>query len=716
MLDGLDSIPWARLTCTYGTAQDVPGCLRILTSPSAKMRRAALWQLENALVHQSTVWTATVAAVPFFIELLRSPDVGSKDSILDLLSAFADGGYSGFDVVAQRESRDVAASPRNGVHEAPDEVDSSGSDGADDASQSQCASIRTGIPVYLALMDDPDPRVRVAAANLLVQCGSVTFDPLPALEAAYAHEAEIGVRVGLLLVRASTKRDLTEKITLLETAMRSAETSEERVAAAMMLAEVSRGLYHEGHPHDEGDETLDREIPKDALALLLGALTQPSRRVENAYALATRGRSLTASIGLALYDLPAKHLRLAAPQLMGSLTRIGRKRVGVAARLLLRALFTPTNGNILAPGALNAEQLMALDALFGAELFWRDRHMWLTRLGDYGLPESRPLLADYLGRLLPPQDELGAVVQPRPHRPEPFTLKAYEARISDIYGYLHIKRKKGYRFERRVDADFYSPDGFHLYYFARTTGAVLAMEREVALLGNLPRLPLMLWHPGDSSRDTRAIGRAFMGGLREAGSPLTRDALERLRDTKPYEQFASLLARFLRELHAVSLDTLRVSLPTLHARRTWEQFYADVQGRVFGAMSREQRQRIADRIEPFLVDDQNWAWTPTLVHGEFAPRNILYCSSVRGDAYLSAVVGFRNAGLGDPAYDLATLLGPEGYGEEYVRHFEGTYLRFDEELSRARFYVAALALRSALAAMEAGDQETFDRAIATTFE
>ncbi len=690
MLEGLDAVPWARLTCTSGTADAVPGWLHSLASPSAKMRAAALWRLGDAFVHQGTVWTAAVAAVPFFIELLRSPEVGSKDAILDLLSDIFDGGYSGFDAENRRVDTSLAGEP-----------------------EPQRPAIRAGTLVYLALIDDHDPGVRIVAAKLLAQCRSADFDPRPALDAAYAREADNGARAGLLLVRAGIQPDRAATIAFLADAMRSVGTAEERVVAASKLVEVSQGHINEGDIEVDGDSPTGA-IPDDALAVLIGALTQPSRRVEKAYELAARSGSLTWNIGWALNELPAERLRFAVPQLINCLPRIGRNRAGIAARLLLRALFTPTDGKMLAAHTLSAEQSDALDALFEAELLWRDRLIWLTNLCDYGLPESRPLLADYLGRSLPPRDQLGAIAQPQPHRPAPFTLKSYEARIRDIYGYLHLRRKKGYRFERRADADFYSPNGIYLFYFPRTVDAVLEMEREVALLRSLPRLPLMRWNPSDSSRDTRAIGRAFIGGIRESGAPLTRDVLEGLRETKRYQQFATLLGRYLHALHAVPLDTLRVSLPTLHTRSMWEQLYAEVRTRIFDVIAADQRQRIANRIEPFLVDDHNWIWTPTLIHGAFTSSRILYWPSGGSDAALASVVGFRHAGLGDPAYDLATLLGPEGYGEEYVRRFEGAYPDLGEELERARHYAALLALRSALAAMDSNDRDAFDRAIAAS--
>lgn len=80
------------------------------------------------------------------------------------------------------------------------------------------------------------------------------------------------------------------------------------------------------------------------------------------------------------------------------------------------------------------------------------------------------------------------------------------------------------------------------------------------------------------------------------------------------------------------------------------------------------------------------------------------------------MIGFRHAGLGDPAYDLATLLGPDGYGKEYLRRFEGTYPNLEQELARARVYASMLALRAALTALDARDEARFDRALATSLD
>src|SRR6185437_6440854 len=174
LLDSLDAVAWRRLTCTYGTGEDAPGWLRQLLSSSPKVRRAALWQLSNAFVHQDTVWTAAVAAIPFLIELLRAPEVGGKDGILALLGDIADGYYTKYDAAAARGEEagkdEIVEDWDKGNDEDEDEESESAIGGAH---QPQISAIREGIPVYLTVLDDADPVVRIAAVYLLAQCDSV---------------------------------------------------------------------------------------------------------------------------------------------------------------------------------------------------------------------------------------------------------------------------------------------------------------------------------------------------------------------------------------------------------------------------------------------------------------------------------------------------------------------------------------------------------------
>jgi aminoglycoside 2''-phosphotransferase len=74
---------------------------------------------------------------------------------------------------------------------------------------------------------------------------------------------------------------------------------------------------------------------------------------------------------------------------------------------------------------------------------------------------------------------------------------------------------------------------------------------------------------------------------------------------------------------------------------------------------------------------------------------------------------FGSAALGDPAVDVASMLGPFGYGEEFVSQVVHAYPELRPSLMRARFYAGTFALQEALWGLEHNNEEAFERGMAT---
>lgn len=89
MLETLSTINWSQLTHAHGSASDVPGLIRNLVSSNEDIRKKALWELYGNIFHQGTRYQATPYAVPFFYELLTSPDTPDRHEIVYLLVSLA---------------------------------------------------------------------------------------------------------------------------------------------------------------------------------------------------------------------------------------------------------------------------------------------------------------------------------------------------------------------------------------------------------------------------------------------------------------------------------------------------------------------------------------------------------------------------------------------------------------------------------------------------
>jgi aminoglycoside 2''-phosphotransferase len=113
-------------------------------------------------------------------------------------------------------------------------------------------------------------------------------------------------------------------------------------------------------------------------------------------------------------------------------------------------------------------------------------------------------------------------------------------------------------------------------------------------------------------------------------------------------------------------------------------------------------------LRPISTSRDNASHQPVLRHGDFGPSNILFDAASRT---ISGIIDFGSAGLGDPALDVAGVMGPFGYGEAFVRSIADFYPAVETFLDRARFYVGTFAVQEALWGLEHGDQGAFNSGI-----
>ncbi|MEM7164542.1 MAG: hypothetical protein AAF581_03720 [Planctomycetota bacterium] len=101
-LSRLSDIDWNSLEHAYGEASDVPDLLRALAEGDDDERSKALYELFGNIIHQGTVYPATVAAIPFLSSILESRD-GDDEGVVMLLAGIAGG--SGYLEVHARHER-----------------------------------------------------------------------------------------------------------------------------------------------------------------------------------------------------------------------------------------------------------------------------------------------------------------------------------------------------------------------------------------------------------------------------------------------------------------------------------------------------------------------------------------------------------------------------------------------------------------------------------
>lgn len=208
VLTDLDRTAWPELHHAYGPADDLPGLLSALTATDPQTVAEAEDELWGSLVHQGTVYEATVVAVPF---LARLSAAGVRSAnLLAMLGAIA-------------ESTDEHGLDRPGAAR---------------------AAVVAQLPLILPLLSDEAPEVRQCAAWTVAQCGQAAGSAArAALRRRWEAEADPVVRADVLTACVLVDRDASEE--LCTAALCATEPPPVHVAA--LLASV-----HAGHPWDSG--------------------------------------------------------------------------------------------------------------------------------------------------------------------------------------------------------------------------------------------------------------------------------------------------------------------------------------------------------------------------------------------------------------------------------------------------------------------------------
>jgi len=124
---------------------------------------------------------------------------------------------------------------------------------------------------------------------------------------------------------------------------------------------------------------------------------------------------------------------------------------------------------------------------------------------------------------------------------------------------------------------------------------------------------------------------------------------------KEKNRLAKQIATFLSDLHPLRLSTLkrleRKELQNAY-RREWMHFYRRVKDFCYKRMTNSQSVWVDELFEQFLSDEENFAFEPVLIHGDFDTSNIL----VNPDTfYITGIIDFEETRYYDPAYDFIFL-------------------------------------------------------------
>ncbi len=250
-----------------------------------------------------------------------------------------------------------------------------------------------------------------------------------------------------------------------------------------------------------------------------------------------------------------------------------------------------------------------------------------------------------------------------------------------------------------------------IFRFPKIRQSLEMMHVEYAILRSIQGCTeLAIPNPIISHMETDVLGEAFIGYRLIPGKPFWRETFLALKDEDTMRRIVSQIATFLKQLHSIPAARLnKAPLQRRESREEWTDLFIRFRTKLFPHLDDSEQVRVTNNFARFLADSDNFAYQPVLRHGDFGTVNLLFD---HGKKTLSGVIDFGNAGLGDPALDIAYLIAPFGYGEKIIDLLAIDYPLDDDLLARARFYVSTFALQEALYGIEHDNTRAFNLGLA----
>lgn len=242
----------------------------------------------------------------------------------------------------------------------------------------------------------------------------------------------------------------------------------------------------------------------------------------------------------------------------------------------------------------------------------------------------------------------------------------------------------------------------YVFKFPKYLKGITQLRNETKILRILKKyLTLHIPQPEFENFDTGKIGEVFCGYRIIKGSSLTKELLFQ---AKNRQIIAEQLAVFLKELHSIPVNEVRdIVIPVLDGHKQWYQLLNKIQNKLFPYMDENKQESIRNNFSTFL--NRTESFEPVIIHGDFGPSNIILDTD---NGMIEGIIDFSDISVGDPALDIAALMGPYGFDEDFITFFSHIYLSVDSMLDRAKFYASTFALQEALFGLENGDMEAFN--------
>jgi len=241
-----------------------------------------------------------------------------------------------------------------------------------------------------------------------------------------------------------------------------------------------------------------------------------------------------------------------------------------------------------------------------------------------------------------------------------------------------------------------------VFRFPRTAANQLVLKREYNVLSKIREILPLEVPRYDYYSMADEIGSSFAGYPFIQGEILSKKVF----DLIDHEALGKQLCSFLQKLHSAEVYTkLALDLEDLDCYKVWDDMFQRIKEKLFPFMPEENRLKVTQDFNKILESLNSSTFVKTVVHGDFGPTNILVDIELEK---ISGIIDFGSIHLGDPAEDIACMIGPFGYGIDFILEYFQSYNGIHNLLERAVLYTKSFALQEALYGIENDDKRAFD--------
>ena len=395
MLENLSKINWSELEIASGSAETVPNMIRDLTDDDPEVIQEALIALSMNIWEHGIIFDATIAAIPFLIELLDADATDDPAGVLDLLAQIAE----------SRDLEEVMLPPAHEYQFMPEDGEAYVKDEQEmEWSRDAYEAVGKGLPVYRQLLNDEDPLARTSAAALLKLFPIGARDSAAALRDAIDQEDDIPTMTDMMMglrdllstavmvederaayqdFYASIFQEETDPALRLGAAVAIAQLNSKALSQDMIDlitdAVISPSIYAE-HVED----TLENPV-HEALSILLQL--EPEQRTEPVLSAMRMTTDVANARSLALATLVDA---FGEEPLEG---RTPQRQVQAGGVAIIYAAPPDVDDNVPLRTSLTPKQRTAVETILENDAFWIVISNLLT---VFGLPEQRQDLLVYL--------------------------------------------------------------------------------------------------------------------------------------------------------------------------------------------------------------------------------------------------------------------------------------------------------------------------------